>query len=465
MTSNYPDWLNPMLVKELRQGLSKGMFTGVFVLVQVVMILFLGVRLLTADADVDQYLGGFMDGILRTGFGMILLLVLPARGLAAIQEERKIQTLELVQMTRLDSQRIVWGKWVAIMSQVLLFTVAVLPYGVLRYFLGGMEILDTLASLGAALLMSMTATALCVWLSSMGQAVRALTVIFVVLGFQLVGIMSFRFMGGGSGLSLMPGDSLVAIFSAVVTTVFLLAMAASRIASVAENHAVILRGIALVTGLVSLAGTLLSGPGWAYVGLPVMVWSMFLAVTEMTSEVPSMYAPWLRWGLPGRIACRIMNPGWASGLIFCAIIMTIIAACDYLSQIGQGKALISTALTYVMCYLALAAPLVAMPKSMAVKHRGMVYFFIHAMCALIMLIGGSFSTASGVAFDSVTPTGAALWMLSHRASPGDEHWLMGGMVALPIGLLCLLFLLCRSIREFKMMSKQEAKVTSAKALS
>ncbi|MDB6120556.1 MAG: hypothetical protein JWO08_4337 [Verrucomicrobiaceae bacterium] len=462
MTSDYPDWLNPMLVKELRQGLSKGMFTGVFVLVQVVMILFLGVRLLTADADVDQYLGGFMDGVLKTGLGMIVLLMLPARGLAAIQEEKKIQTLELVQMTRLNSQRIVWGKWVAIMSQILLFTVAVMPYGVLRYFLGGMEILDTLVSLGGMLLMSMTATAFCIWLSTMGAGVRGLAVLFLVIGFQFATI---RVMGLGSSFSLFPNDALAGIFSAIVSTVFLLTMASSRIASVAENHAVILRGIALVAGMVALAGTVLSGPQWAYVGVPVMVWSIFLALTEMTSEVPSMYAPWLRSGLPGRVACRIMNPGWASGLIFSAAVVAIMGLCDYLAFMTKERDLMSAALVYAMCYLALVVPLVVMPVSLAVKHRGIVYLCFHAVCVLIMMIGSATFSASGFALDSVTPTGAALWMLSHRASPRDEHWLMGGVAALPIGLLCLLFLLCRSIREFKLMSKQEAKVTSAKAFS
>lgn len=459
MTANYPDWLNPMLVKELRQGLNKGMFTGVFILVQLAMILFVGMRLLTTDGEVDQNIGSYMDGLLKGGLGLIILFVLPLRGLAAIQEEKKLQTLELVQVTRLGSRRIVWGKWAAIMSQILLFIVAVLPYGVLRYFLGGMEIMDTFISLGNMLLMSMVMSAFCVWLSAMGPAIRAIAIVVLVMGFQYFTVMSVSLMGSGRGLGLGSYGPVGVIFSAVVTTVFLLAMAASQIASVAENHSVVLRGIALVTGLASLLGTLLGNPEWAALGVPVMVWAMIMALTEQTSEVPSMYAPWLAWGLPGRLAARVFNPGWASGMLFSLGITALLACLDYITSIGAAKDLSRSLLVFGLCYLALITPVCILTTSMGAKNRGVLYFLFQALFTLVMVVGNILPGPDRTAFiDSLTPTSAAIWALGHRDKVSDPHWLKFVSLTVPIGIVILLFLLWRSIREFRLMSKQEAKV-------
>ena len=43
---DFSDWLSPILVKELRQGLKSRVFVGSFIVMQVVMIMAMGLRLL-----------------------------------------------------------------------------------------------------------------------------------------------------------------------------------------------------------------------------------------------------------------------------------------------------------------------------------------------------------------------------------------------------------------------------------
>ena len=46
LATDFSDWLSPILVKELRQGLKSRVFAGSFIVMQVVMILTMGLRLL-----------------------------------------------------------------------------------------------------------------------------------------------------------------------------------------------------------------------------------------------------------------------------------------------------------------------------------------------------------------------------------------------------------------------------------
>jgi hypothetical protein len=70
---DFADWLPPMLVKELRQGLKTHVFVAVFVLVQVAMITLVGLRLTSADgAGADT-----LDQIMWQSLGAVLLLLMP----------------------------------------------------------------------------------------------------------------------------------------------------------------------------------------------------------------------------------------------------------------------------------------------------------------------------------------------------------------------------------------------------
>ena len=188
---DFADWLNPMLVKELRQGLKTKAFVIVFVLVQVALVILMGFRLL-AQNDPFGYTAGMLDGLLWTAIGGALLVLMPLRALTAISEEDKANTLHLVQLTRLSSTRIVWGKWIALVSQTLLLSVAILPYAVLRYFFGGIDIVSDLLALMWMLGGSLMLTAGCLVLSTLPMGTRV-----ILLAGGVPGTMVFTSIGAG----------------------------------------------------------------------------------------------------------------------------------------------------------------------------------------------------------------------------------------------------------------------------
>src|SRR4029077_2122174 len=81
---DFADWLSPILVKELRQGLKSRIFVSSFIVMQAVMIVTMGLRLL--DQPTGPGAGGFgaFDGFFWAMLWIPLLVLMPARGLGAL---------------------------------------------------------------------------------------------------------------------------------------------------------------------------------------------------------------------------------------------------------------------------------------------------------------------------------------------------------------------------------------------
>ncbi len=141
---DFPDWLSPVLVKELRQGLRSRAFLVTFVLLHLVM----GVYLLLAALSFELHSFASQDG--RTHFSdftpfdvffwiilaVPLLIVLPMRGSRVLSEEFSGAKMDMIYLTHLGTAGVVLGKWVAVNAMIVLFVIAVLPYLLARYFLG-----------------------------------------------------------------------------------------------------------------------------------------------------------------------------------------------------------------------------------------------------------------------------------------------------------------------------------------
>ena len=111
LPADFSDRLSPMLVKELRQGLRTNLFTAAFILLQVFMVLSLMIGAAFSGGGEDTSGGFFWMFITVT-----LLGVMPVRGFSALHKENQINTMDLIQLTRLSAWRITWGKWLALAS-------------------------------------------------------------------------------------------------------------------------------------------------------------------------------------------------------------------------------------------------------------------------------------------------------------------------------------------------------------
>ena len=138
--ADFGDWLSPMIVKELRQGLRTWIFVGAFIVLQAVLVMTLMISSSSGNEEAASYFFWML-------VAFILVFIVPLRGYNALAGEIKGQTLDALVLTRLSAFRIAFGKWAALVLQAALIAISVLPYVVLRYFGGGVNSLSELRGL------------------------------------------------------------------------------------------------------------------------------------------------------------------------------------------------------------------------------------------------------------------------------------------------------------------------------
>lgn len=320
-----------MLVKELRQGLRTNTFVILFLVLQALLGLIL---LTTAAADTNA--GTLVSGIIFCLFSLSVLVIQPLRGIGAISSEVKGDTIDLMVLTKLSAWRIVYGKWSSLIGQSALILSTIIPYLILRYFFGGMQLFSELLLLLSLFLLSGLFTALTIGVS--GSALALVRVIPLIGAILLVfPIFMFAFGEFGMLLELFTPEDLDhwlilcgCYLLIIYLTYFFLELGTSFIAPAAENRATLKR---LIAAPVVLLPTLLflfieEDMAWTY-ALVLLCLITFDLFTER-DEFPSIVTrPFLRWGLMGRLIGRLLYPGWATGTLFHSLLFLLIMAAGF----------------------------------------------------------------------------------------------------------------------------------------
>ncbi|HYC71793.1 MAG TPA: hypothetical protein VEB66_11340 [Opitutaceae bacterium] len=392
---DFPDWLPPMLVKELRQGLRARGFVGLFVTFHLVAVI---IFWWTIEMNAASGLRGTFDwlnGLYWTFLNLVLLLVIPIRGLAGLRVEMDSRTLDLLVLTRLSSWRIVMGKWVALMAQGGLFLIALLPYGVTRYFFGSVELMSDLVVLGLIFLFSGMLTACALWISAMPRLFRILMPIVLFLLVQGVGLASVANLvfGGGGSRHPFAGVEWVQLVALLSLTFAFLGLAVRRLAPPAENHALPARSFALVHVLGALltaaaTGVLLARGAVMFAVAVVLI----VGAIEMCGDARPMLAHWRQVEdcRLGRLA-RFLLPGWPSAALFVAGAFALIAvpALFLPDWRPPGASGLAFAWWFVLAWQMLVFPAVLLsflPAGSPVRLAGTGYFVIQALFGTISLV-------------------------------------------------------------------------------
>ncbi len=354
--TDFPDRISPMLVKELRQGLRAKTFIVVFLTLQV----FLGIMLLSASAtSSSDRAGSVISGMIFTFFSIAVLVVQPIRGVAALSSEIKGNTIDMMVLTRLSAWRIVFGKWVALISQSALILSTIIPYLILRYFFGGMNLVGEIVFLALLFITSMALTAITVGLSGSSSAViRAIIPLFGT-PLLFIGLISMMFDGGGRQLidtcSLDSPQSLIAVGIYILAIAYLggsaLSLGASLIAPAAENHSSFRRIVALTGMLGMLAAIYFSTIDRTLSLLLICLIAtpaILIALTESALLVPTVCQPFVKRGAVGKAIGNFLYPGLASGIIFTVLIAAIgITACLIKPSLSASNEFYAVILAYL----------------------------------------------------------------------------------------------------------------------
>jgi len=397
--NDFPDWLSPIVVKELRQGLKSRAFVSIATILQggmaFMFVLAALSRMSPGGGGVDT-LSGFFWFMLWVP----LVFVMPGRALQAIAEETKVQTLELVQMTRMQSLRIAFGKWLALTVQSLLLVIAILPYFVLRYFFGGVDLVNDLTHLLSLLALSMVLTASGLAASTLKTGLRILLVIVsavvLLIGGQAFAMMTAFGVGGPFGGFGWPGSPWLSAIAALTLlaahVAFFLLQAAGHLSTQVESYSPKKRALALFSVLLILAAWILyrqTGIDLRILALltPIVLWSVAEALVELNDPDWLIGRRQPLWNLPFR-------PGCSGGLFFALVIFTIIFAG--ISIGSQPKDLEALQKGFVIFTGAVITPALLLARMTRIKQRLLLYWLIHLLFALAFIVALLMSIRPGL---------------------------------------------------------------------
>lgn len=314
---DFSDRLSPMVVKEMRQGLRTRFFTAALILFHLV----LGCLMLSYLFDMNQR---DTKEVFWLVIIVTLLGVLPSRAFNALNAEVKDGTLDMLMLTGITSFRIVWGKWVSLYSQTLLVASSLLPYMIVRYQFGGVEIAREALGLAVLVLGSGVVTAALVGFSSQKLIlVRLLMAATVGAGAFAIGVFAYLlaaedFIGQEISQNLISAGatqaSLICLGIAAIAVYLgyqFLCLGSARLPCVTDSHAAIKRVTAMLVlpGLVILAWVLAWHYGeeevLAFAFMPAMLFLLILSMDLVTEEPPVESEASSRW---------FLKEGWPSGV-------------------------------------------------------------------------------------------------------------------------------------------------------
>lgn len=463
--ADFKDWLSPMLVKELRQGLRSRVFVAAFYLSQALMILSTVLQISSTSATSNQAeWSGFMNAVFWFLIGIPLLFVMPLRGLAALHSEIKSGTLELVFLTRLSAWKITAGKWLALIVQTVLLICSILPYVVLRYFVGGVDLIDDAQKILFLLAGSAVMTAATVALSPYeNKLVRALFVLGMIFAVQFIAGIFVVWLTVGQLNPTGPVPWVEYLAGVVFVGAFILLalqMAASKIAPPAENHALVKRLIGL-GAVVCAAAFAFSGTDFQIVfgaALFFLIPILVDALAEPVRFVRNHFTAFDRLGKLGRGVRVFFLPGWISGLWYTLLIGGLLIGCAVVKEGSVDTVLILVIISFLGGVIFPAA-LLRLMVATSPNFLGLyiaVQFLFAALTALVGIIGGISDQPYQWWLSWLPP--CVMWLSVFGLVSGDEVMLFV-LVTGFMTIVSVLFLILRSLapsRDIRAQLRQSA---------
>ncbi len=198
------EWLNPIVVKEVRQSLKSKIFVTTFMLTLLACwaISVFGIMISWNYIEYSPVSLTFFIAYYWV-LAFALFVVIPFGAFGSLQTERDQNTFEILQITTLTPSQIVTGKlWSAFLQACILYAV-IAPFIAFSSLLQGFDVLRVGYQMGLSLVICMGASMACLMLSTMGKQrnFKTLMILFLLGGlvslfFSQVGYASAMMLGG-----------------------------------------------------------------------------------------------------------------------------------------------------------------------------------------------------------------------------------------------------------------------------
>lgn len=325
------EYLNPMLLRELRQGMRSKVFLGVFLVLQAVMLFSMLIAVIHSISPGDSSALAMANFFFWFTVIAPLLFTLPLKGSVAISGEAKSGTLELLFLTRLSAWRTVGGKWSAIQSQALLVIVALLPYTFMRFYLGSTDLFQELGLLLFCLLLCGLVTALLIAMSAFQGGIVKGSILLACLSWAVFILFSQQSVRETIWDTIFgPAQGIWAALAVwFLMVLFCLQVGAARIAPPAENHTLRKRAMGLVF-LLAMPGfiSVFDAPYWlsVTVGLAMAFPLILESLMEPIVPLRSLYHNDRLHPMLSGIVRYFFSPGWCSGVFYtllCCVVASV----------------------------------------------------------------------------------------------------------------------------------------------
>ncbi len=196
------DWINPIVIKELRQAVKSRVVVGILMVFMGVQLLLLGWFMLAEtgdDSNIDWTAGNKVfqgqQGILM----FTLMLLVPAYAAVRLGAERSDYNVDLLFISTLRPRSIISGKLFAALVLAMLIFSTCAPFMTFTYLLRGIDIPTILTVLGIDLLFMLISSMLALFLAAV-PGPRAIKFFLAFLGFIFLALLCWGMIGTTLGL-------------------------------------------------------------------------------------------------------------------------------------------------------------------------------------------------------------------------------------------------------------------------
>jgi len=330
------DWINPIVVKELRQAVQGKFVSAALLLLLTIQLAALGIYIIGSgdfaeSSDAGRTAFTFLLAILMA----ICLIFVPAYTAIRLSFERDTN-VDLLFVTTIKPSAIVWGKMFAALTITMLAFSACMPFMVFTYWLRGIDLPSIFVLMTTAFLLVTVAVQVATFVACVHGS-RVLKILLSLIAFLMfpqvfIGMLSFAYYslysGVGSKLGSWrfwgPASAVLMIAASGIGLLFSLSVA--MIKPVSANRALPVRlfvtGMWLVTGVACAAiayserdSTSISV--WGVLSALVFAASFFVGVSEREQLGPrvvrSIPVAWMR------LPAFFLFSGGASGVAWSAL--------------------------------------------------------------------------------------------------------------------------------------------------
>jgi len=339
---NWRNWeMNPIVIKELRQGVRSWTVTGMLMLFLIVLfIASLGFLITQSfDAVPDMGLGGTMFSTFVVILAGASIFFIPLYTGVRVAAERQGNDSDLLYVTTLSPTRIIFGKFLCGAYITLLFFSACMPFMAFTNLMRGVDLPSVFFVLIFLFMVVCAANMIAIFLACLPMS-RPFRFLFIIYGIlQSIALMmslvsaSFLMMRSGIGAMMAGHDFWIGTLTfagcGVAVTGLFFVLAVALISPPSANRALPVRLyitiIWLLGGLVSFGWVAQTGEAgflypWSYLSSVLMMIALLVVISNADQVSLRVRRTIPQPGLKRAVAFIFFN-GAAGGLIWVAAIM------------------------------------------------------------------------------------------------------------------------------------------------